>query len=214
VVVMPDPTVDRSTDASGHVASRHASGLRERDAGYTFSIDGGRTFPFRGRGLHVPTLHEVPESFPELPLLVEVKTPTAMSALADLVRHHGAEGRVVPASSHDGALVAFRQAPFRCGGSRRDIARLYFGSLLRAPLPRRGRYGLLAVPDRWRGLEVPTSGFIRAARRLGAAVHVWTVDDPATARRLWSRGVAGIVTNDPAAIVRCRDEGGTESGGR
>jgi glycerophosphoryl diester phosphodiesterase len=31
-------------------------------------------------------------------------------------------------------------------------------------------------------------------------MHVWTVDTPTAARRLWVRGVAGIVTNAPAVI--------------
>jgi glycerophosphoryl diester phosphodiesterase len=31
-------------------------------------------------------------------------------------------------------------------------------------------------------------------------VHVWTVNDPATARRLWARGVAGVVTDEPEVI--------------
>jgi glycerophosphoryl diester phosphodiesterase len=35
-------------------------------------------------------------------------------------------------------------------------------------------------------------------------VHVWTVNDPATARRLWARGVAGVVTNEPAQIGAAR----------
>ncbi len=32
---------------------------------------------------------------------------------------------------------------------------------------------------------------------MGRPVHVWTVDDVETARRLMSVGVAGIVTNYP-----------------
>lgn len=201
IVVVHDPTLDRTAGIRGVVQSMTARQLREADAGAGFTPDGGLSYPFRGRGVRVPLLAEVLEAFPETPLLVEVKTVGAMRALEQLVRRHGAAGRVVPASEHHGALVAFRDAPFRCGASRRDIARLYFGSLLRAPLPQHGRYGLLAVPYRWHGLEVPTPGFVSAAQDVGAAVHVWTVDEPADARRLWERGVSGIVTNDPAAMV-------------
>lgn len=202
VVVLHDPTLDRTCARPGAVAGLTTRELRAVDAGAAFTPDGGRTFPFRERGVHVPTLAEVLEAFPGVPLLVEVKTPAAMDALAALVRRHGAEGRVVPASAHHEALLAFRDAPFRCGASGRDIARLFFGSLFRAPSPPRGAYGLLAVPLRWRGLEVPVPRFLRAAHRLGAAVHVWTVDDTGTAMHLWKRGVAGIVTNDPRSMVR------------
>lgn len=206
VVVVHDPTIDRTTGAPGVVASMTSKALRTADAGFTFSPDGGSSHPFRDRGLRVPLLAEVLEAFPHTPLLVEVKTVRAMGALERIVRRHDAAGRVVPASEHHGALTAFRASPFRCGASGRDIARLYFGSLVNAPLPRRVPYGLLAVPHRWRGLEVPTPRFIRAAGLLGAAVHVWTVDDPAAAIQLWQRGVSGIVTNDPGQLVVARQQ--------
>ena len=74
--------------------------------------------------------------------------------------------------------------------------------LLRAAARAASRYRLLSVPLRWHGLPVPTRAFVRAARELGAPVHVWTVNDAATARRLWARGVAGIVTNVPDVIRR------------
>ena len=62
------------------------------------------------------------------------------------------------------------------------------------------RHRLLSVPLRYRGLPVPTRRFVAAARRLGCPVHVWTVNDAATARRLWARGVAGVVTDVPDVI--------------
>ncbi|MDQ3698892.1 MAG: hypothetical protein M3373_12875, partial [Gemmatimonadota bacterium] len=72
--------------------------------------------------------------------------------------------------------------------------------------PRGVRYRALFVPERHHGIRVVTRGFVRAARAVGAPVHVWTVNDSATARRLWSRGVAGMVTNYPDRILALRAE--------
>jgi glycerophosphoryl diester phosphodiesterase len=36
-------------------------------------------------------------------------------------------------------------------------------------------------------------------------VHVWTVNDPAQARRLWSAGVQGIISDDPGLMRSARD---------
>jgi glycerophosphoryl diester phosphodiesterase len=59
---------------------------------------------------------------------------------------------------------------------------------------------------RYRGLAVPTRSFVAAARGLGCPVHVWTVNDAATAVTLWGRGVAGIVTNFPEAIRHAQEK--------
>ena len=37
-------------------------------------------------------------------------------------------------------------------------------------------------------------------------VDVTTVDDPAIARELWRAGIQGVVTNDPAVMIRARAE--------
>ncbi len=112
--------------------------------------------------------------------------------------------RCVVASEHQEALVAFDEPPFARGASGGEIAALYRASLLRRR-PAAVPYRLLSVPERHRGLPVPTRGFLSTARELGCPVHVWTVDAPATARKLWRRGVAGIVTNTPGAIIEVRD---------
>ena len=35
-------------------------------------------------------------------------------------------------------------------------------------------------------------------------IHVWTINDPADAIGLWSDGVQGIVSDDPATILAAR----------
>jgi len=125
------------------------------------------------------------------------------AAVERALREADAVERCVLASEHLGALETFRQAPFACGAAAAEISALYRGVLLRRP-PRACGYRLLSVPLRWHGLPVPTRGFVRTARALGAPVHVWTVNDAATARRLWARGVAGIVTNRPGAMAGAR----------
>src|SRR3990167_4313755 len=45
-VVIHDPTLDRTTDGSGPVAACTLAELRALDAGYRFTRDGGRTYPY------------------------------------------------------------------------------------------------------------------------------------------------------------------------
>jgi glycerophosphoryl diester phosphodiesterase len=198
-MVFHDPTLERTTDAQGPLAARTATELQALDAGYRFSEDDGATLPFRGRGVRIPTLTEVITGFPGTPFLIEIKEAGVQEAVAEALLAGGAAERSVVAGNDWRALRRFREPPFHLGASRRDIARLYFG--VGAP-DRRCRN--FAVPDSYYGLPIPTRRFVRAARRLGASVHVWTVDDARSARRWWRNGASGIVTNRPDAIAAAR----------
>jgi glycerophosphoryl diester phosphodiesterase len=170
------------------------------DAGFRYLDDRG-DFPFRGTGVRIPTLREVIAEFRDVPLLIEVKEIEVQEAVARVLLEGGAAERTIVAGADWRALEVFRAAPFQRGASRRDIARLYFG--VGKPDERCRSY---AVPESYYGLPVPTRRFARAARSRTSTVHVWTVDDPRAALRLWRRGVNGIVTNRPEVIRAARDQ--------
>jgi glycerophosphoryl diester phosphodiesterase len=201
--VIHDATLDRTTDLTGPVRARTLAELRQADAGHRFTTDRGRTTPYRGVGVRIPTLAEVLWTFPAVPVMVEVKEPEVQEAVRRVLLEERAAERCVVASEHVGALEMFREEPFACGASGAEISALYRAVMLRRAPPG-CRYRLLSVPLRWHGLPVPTRAFVRAAHRLGCPVHVWTVNDAATARRLWARGVAGVVTNVPDVVGAAR----------
>ena len=209
-VVIHDDTLDRTTDRSGLVRSHTLAELRSVDAGARFTSDRGRTYPYRGGDARIPTLGEVLWAFPRMPVLVEIKEAEAQEAVRKVLLQEEAAERCVVASEHQAALRVFEEAPFARAATGAEIAALYRASLPGvALLTRRSpavRYRLLSVPQRHRGLTVPTRRFVAAARALGCPVHVWTVDRPAAAQRLWRGGVAGIVTNSPGSILEARKD--------
>lgn len=202
-VVLHDATLDRTTDQQGPLGALTLAELRKADAGFRLTLDGGRTYPFRAGAARVPTLADVLRGFPELPVLVELKEPSAQAAVRQVILEERAVERCVLASEHQAALQVFREPPFAVAASGGEIGALYRDVLLRRA-PGVVQYRMLSVPERHRGLRVPTRNFVAAARRLGCPVHVWTVNDPAVAQRLWALGVAGIVTNVPDRIRAAR----------
>ena len=73
VVVIHDSSVTRTTGRRWRVESMTLETIRQLDAGHRYTPDHGRTFPYRGRGVAIPTLEEVLEAFPEACLNVEIK---------------------------------------------------------------------------------------------------------------------------------------------
>ena len=74
IVIWHDPTLERNTDGKGVIEEHTLSELRVYDAGYTFTKDSGRTYPFRGQGIHISTLEEVLEACPGQRFNIDLKT--------------------------------------------------------------------------------------------------------------------------------------------
>lgn len=199
-VVIHDPTLDRTTDARGAVIDRTATELGKVDAGARFSKDGGRTTPYHGLGIGVPTLEEVLTAHPAMPLILEIKAPAAAAPVLALLERMNAIGRVLIGSFIDDALRLFSQAGIPVAGATGALARLYLPALLgtrHAPLS----FQAMCIPRFFRGLPIPVARFARLMREAGGPTHVWTVNDRAEARRLWNAGVAGIISDDPGAMI-------------
>lgn len=209
-VLLHDASLDRTTSARGPLALRRSTVLGHIDAGAQWTRDGGRTYPWRGRGVRLATLSEVLASWPHLSLLIDVKEPEAQRAIARTVLAGKAADRCVLASEHDEALEAFRQPPFLCGASRREIA-LFLARATAGSAPPRLPHVVMAIPDRYFGIPVASARFIAAARAAGNAVHVWTIDDADRAVQLWAAGATGIITDLPAKLSAVRHDAPAES---
>lgn len=203
VVVHHDPTLERTTSGRGAVGALTLAQLRGVDAGANFTRDGGRTRPFAGRGLLVPTFEEMLDRYRDLPLLIEVKVPEVIPEARRLIERHGARDRVLLDSTDDRAVAPFRD-DFRTGASLRDVLRLLPHAWLPGG-PARLPYEALCVPPWYYGIPVPVERLARVAARAGSVTHVWTVNEPAEAERFWRAGVNGIITDDPGRMLEVRN---------
>lgn len=81
LAVFHDWTLDCRTNGKGNVRDATMAELKALDAGYGYTPDGGKTFPFRGRGVGlIPELGEVLAAFPDKPLLFNFKSKDAAEA--------------------------------------------------------------------------------------------------------------------------------------
>lgn len=190
VVVIHDITVDRTTDGSGAVASKSLSELQELNAGAKFTSQGR---------FAVPLFRDVIESFPGKHLLIEIKDPAAAAPARRIIESMGAQSRCMVDSYHDSALEVFRGSEIPVGAGREGTALLlksFF--LMRKPDL---VYDGMCVPPRFNNIPLPVRVLSRIARTSKKTIHIWTVNSPGEARRLWNAGVNGIISDDVRPIL-------------
>ena len=101
------------------------------------------------------------------------------------------------------ATRPLRGAGFALGASTPEVAKLLLPALLgrKAEHP---SFEALCIPPRWHGIPIPIAALVRALRGSGAVTHVWTVNEPDHAMRLWRDGVQGIISDNPEIMLIAR----------
>ena len=202
VVVHHDVTLDRTTNASGPVASVDAADLARVDAGHHFASGGA--YPFRGQGFGVPRLRDILRRYRDTCFIVELKVNSAELAAAtiEVVRRAGAVDRVCLGSFGFRVLRAVRtlEPAIATSAAREEVRWALYRSWCRWPVSRVAYHGY-QVPERRGRTRVVSPRFIDAAHGAGLGVQVWTVDTERDARRLLQWGVDALITDRPDIIV-------------
>lgn len=207
LMVIHDASLPRTTDGEGPVEDRTLDELRAFDAGYRFTADRGRTFPYRGTGIRIPTLEEVLEVLGDLPVVAEVKSAAAGRALGAWLRGSPHRERILVGGFERAEVeLASRHARWHC--AYRDELRPYV-LLGKLGLGRRfipPARAAVIVPERHGAIRIITPRFVRRSHADGMGVFVWTVNRADDMRRLFAWGVDGLMSDAPGRLRRILDE--------
>lgn len=215
IVLMHDEKVDRTTNGTGLIEDLTLSELKQLDAAYQWSNDDGKTFPYRGQGIQVPTLEELFQKFPQMRYVIEIKlTQNPIDGpLCDLVRKHNMQAKVVVASFHDEAMQNFRKTcpEVATSASRTEVRNfVLLGKAFLSGLIVPGYQSIQPPYDPKESLNIPimTERFIREAHAKNIKVEPWTVNDPELMKRYIEWGVDGIITDRPDLMLEVLQEMG------
>jgi len=200
-MVIHDETLDRTTDGSGPVRALAHAALARLDAGHRFRAPDG-TYPFRDRGIRLPTLAALLEAFPDVPLNIEIKqeTPPIEAAVLATLDRFAARERVLLAAEDGTIMERIRRAApgVLTGFSAPEVAE-FIGRVRAGQLAGYRPAGIaLQVPPAFRDTVIVDAETVAAAHSLGVEVHVWTINDEAEMERLLALGVDGIMTDLPS----------------
>ena len=205
LVVMHDASVERTTDGRGKVSEISLAELKRLDAGYLFTDDNGATFPFRGKGITVPTLAEIFDALPAMNFNIEPKqqTPSIIKPLCRLIRERKMTEKIIVGSFQQAVIDEFRaECPeIATAASPSEVTTFLTLSKTGISESYNPPMQTLQIPENLGKLSVVTKDFVENAHRKNLKVHVWTVNDPADMQRLIDEGVDGIMTDYPDRLL-------------
>ncbi len=196
LVVMHDPTVDRTTNGTGAIRDLSSDSIRTLDAGAWFSKD------FTGE--KVPLLSEVFDlAKGRAKVLVELKWdvhgnayPGLVDKVLDLIVQRGAEQQVILQSFHpdylaqldrDARGVEFHQLVFGVSG----ILPIHYDCSF--------RWGWFKPVEHARSINIhylfADRGLIEEQHRAGRTVYAFTLNSTEDIARARNLGVDGVITN-------------------
>jgi glycerophosphoryl diester phosphodiesterase len=199
LVLIHDDTLERTTNGQGEVAHFSLAELQALDAGYTWTADGGQSYPYRGQGTRIAALDEVFERFPLTPKMLEIKVPdVGMEAvLCEMLAAYDQLDRVIVASAHERSLQRFRQLcpeVATAGGpvSLRLLQTLNWLGLSDLLSP---SYSVLQIAQPHMNLATPR--LLRNAQARGLHVYLGTINEQPGMRQLLEMGANGLITDYP-----------------
>lgn len=156
--IFHDWTLDCRTNGHGDTRKQTMAYLKTLDIGYGYTADGGKTFPFRGKGIGLmPTLHEVLTAFPGKRFIITFKSNDAAEAdrlVAYLKAHHDpVDGRLWAIGGDrpiDRLHHLVPQARVSSKKRMKSCSIGYFASGWSGTVPATCRGGFIVVPLNWR----------------------------------------------------------------
>lgn len=209
-MALHDSTLERTTNGAGAARDLTAVEIGRLDAGWGFTRNG--TFPFRDRGITVPTVEEVLAQFPTMLATLDLKDQhlDVVEPVCELITRLDRVDTVYVGIDTDEQVLRFREVcpAVRTSGTsderRRARAAREANDLTFTT------HQLVSQPpfvgdDGVRRVTAQTLAF---AHRNDTAVLTYVVDDPDDMSELIDLGVDGIYTRYPDRLVALLDERG------
>lgn len=184
LVVMHDPTLDRTTDGSGTIAETDFAAIRGLDA---------------GAGEQVPAFGEVWDAFPALGLQVEVKDAAATQAVMDHIRSRPRPGPTMITSFFPDVVsqAIAEDGPWTVGligGAKKREARKMGDHI---------DLGADIWLLHWKLADAPA---VARFRQQGGRADVWPCRTADDVRRAIEDGWSGATVDDPESALRARTQ--------
>ena len=205
-VVHHDESLFRMCGVDRPIHQMSFAELTELDAGSQYSLDKGKTFPFRGLGITVPRLEEVLKTFVDSSIIVELKhhSPEISGTLRKVLDDCKCYDRILLASGVDSIIKDVRKEFPEVGTNLSEAEGMEFAEWLQGGC--KSSYqapgDALQIPIRFGDQPLDVPEVIVAAHSADLEVHYWTINDADKMQHLLDIGADGIISDDPLTLYK------------
>ena len=200
-VIFHDEILDRTTNGKGVVSEFTLEELKRLDAGFHFDPAARGAFPFRGKGVKIPTLEALLHEFPQTGFFLEIKDRGREIGrkILEVVERSGGNSRFVVGSFHGPTMRAFRRLAEGKVETFLAEDEVIFAYLVwklgfkKFKMP--GRFA--SLPRAKFGFPLDSASWIEFLHRQGVRVYFWTVNERSEMEELVRRGADGLITDYP-----------------
>lgn len=214
LVVIHDATVERTTNGKGFVKDYTLEEIKKLDAGYKIKNDKGG-YPFRNKGVTIPSLEEVFAHINGTPLVIELKDPTKKveKKIIKMIKKYDMKNKVIVGSFNDKSLKRFvstTKGNIPVGTGVETLR--HFVILHKVGLDRLVNLERHAVqiPIKVGKIDLATERLVKTIKERNIAIHYWTINDEKTMKKLIELNVDGIITDYPNRLINLLEKGNGE----
>lgn len=215
LIASHDPSVDRITTGSGLINELTLEEVKSFDAGEKFTdLEGNH--PYAGMGVQLATVEEIFLLFPYKKAVIELKdtnNPLLYEAMIQemwrLVQRYHMEDKVIIASFDHRINQRFQEVSsgkVAIGGGESEATSYLSKMILRLNGIAHTDAQAFQLPVKQGPLDLTQSNIIEGSRKRGIDVYYWTINDEETMRRLITKGVDGIMSDNPELLQGVMDD--------
>ncbi|MEM7656411.1 MAG: glycerophosphodiester phosphodiesterase [Bacteroidota bacterium] len=215
LVTHHDLTIDRMSDGEGRVIDFTYEELLAYNFGHDFEdLQGNR--PYESEAVPIAKLEEVITSFPDHPLMIELKDrgedgKRAAVVLQAMIEEYALKDRVVVVAFSEEVLNYFQgitKGEILIGTSQEASEDFVFSGLSAMEFLHQPEAAVVAIPTSSAGINLASRRIINSAHRRNMAVQYWTINDKETMKSLLEKGADGLITDRPDLMREVLEEMG------
>ena len=103
--------MNRTTNGNGYVWNFNFKELKQLDAGFNWTDDDSLTFPYRNKGISIPSLKEVLDTFSSYRINIEIKKyePWVITNFCNILKEKTSIFRLTDESAKDDLAIRLRR---------------------------------------------------------------------------------------------------------